>query len=135
MAKMKEALMAKNDLLDNIQKFVLCGRAMLDAIEDLTKLYYSENEESVKQKQEMAEETPVIPGAAKQADEVPQAAEAPRSTTLEEVRAVLAEKSRKGFRAEVKSLLTAHGVEKLSDITAPAELGQLMEEANRIGVS
>ena len=35
MANMKEAQMAKEELLDNIQKFVLCGRAMLDAIEQI----------------------------------------------------------------------------------------------------
>ena len=35
MANMKEAQMAKEELLDNIQKFVLCGRAMLDALEQI----------------------------------------------------------------------------------------------------
>ena len=55
--------------------------------------------------------------------------------TLEEVRGLLAEKSRSGFRAEVKALLTAHGVEKLSEITDPVELGQLLSEAKQIGVA
>ena len=45
--------------------------------------------------------------------------------TLEEARAVLADKARKGFRSEVKALLTAHGAKQLSDITDPAELGAL----------
>lgn len=39
-----------------------------------------------------------------------------KTLTLEEVRAVLAEKSRAGHTAEVKALLTKHGANKLSDI-------------------
>ncbi len=53
--------------------------------------------------------------------------------TKEEVRAILAEKSRSGFRAEVKALLTAHGAKQLSDITAPEELAALVAEAEVIG--
>ena len=37
--------------------------------------------------------------------------------TYEEVRAILAEKSRTGYRAEVKALLTAHGVKQLSPLS------------------
>lgn len=39
-----------------------------------------------------------------------------KKITLEEIRAVLAEKSRNGFTAEVKALIRKFGVEKLSDI-------------------
>ena len=39
-----------------------------------------------------------------------------KAVTKEDVRLVLAEKSRSGYRAEVKALLTAHGAEKLSDM-------------------
>lgn len=39
--------------------------------------------------------------------------------TLEEVRMVLAEKSRAGHTAEVRALLIKHGAEKLSDISCP----------------
>ena len=59
MAKVKEAQMAKDALLDNIQKLVLCGRAMLDAIEDLTNLYLCsetyENMDSAVSKKEQAD--------------------------------------------------------------------------------
>ena len=48
--------------------------------------------------------------------------------TLEEVRAVLAEKSRAGHTAEVKELLAKHGADKLSEI-APAEYAALLAEA------
>lgn len=48
--------------------------------------------------------------------------------TLEEVRAVLAEKSRAGHTAEVKALLTKHGADKLSDVD-PAEYPALLADA------
>ena len=74
----------------------------------------------------------------KPAEPVPeetQPAEEPPAKTYskEEVRAILADKSRAGFRAEVKALLTAHGAKQLSDITDPEELAALAEEAGVIG--
>ena len=48
--------------------------------------------------------------------------------TLEEVRAVLAEKSRSGHTEEVRGLLAKHGVDKLSEID-PAEYAALLAEA------
>ena len=55
------------------------------------------------------------------------------TATLEQVRGVLAEKARIGYRAEVKALLSAHGAKQLSDITDPAELGALKKEAEELG--
>ena len=48
--------------------------------------------------------------------------------TLEEVRAVLAEKSRAGHTAEVRELLNKHGADKLSEIDS-AEYAALLAEA------
>ena len=48
--------------------------------------------------------------------------------TLEEVRAVLAEKSRSGHTEEVRELLNKHGADKLSEID-PAEYPALLAEA------
>lgn len=48
--------------------------------------------------------------------------------TLEEVRAVLAEKSRSGHTDEVRELLARHGADKLSEID-PAEYPALLAEA------
>ena len=56
-----------------------------------------------------------------------------KAVTREDVRAILAEKSRSGFRAEVKALLTEFGAEKLSDITEPEKLVALAERAEVIG--
>ena len=47
--------------------------------------------------------------------------------TLEEVRAVLAEKSRSGHTEEVRELLNKHGADKLSEID-PAEYPVLLAE-------
>lgn len=52
--------------------------------------------------------------------------------TIEQVRAVLADKSRHGYTAEVKALLSQHGADKLSDI-APSEYEALLAEAEALG--
>ena len=54
--------------------------------------------------------------------------------TYEEARAVLAEKSRTGFRAEVKAILTRHGVTQLSDVQDPKVLAAIVAEAEEIKV-
>lgn len=52
--------------------------------------------------------------------------------TLEQVRAVLAEKSHDGFTAEVRALLQKHGADKLSLID-PSEYESLMKDAEELG--
>ncbi len=54
--------------------------------------------------------------------------------TYEEARAVLAEKSRTGFRAEVKAILTRHGVTQLSDVQDPEVLAAIVAETEEIKV-
>lgn len=56
-----------------------------------------------------------------------------KTYTREEVRGILAEKARAGFREEVKALLTSRGVKQLSEITDPAALAALVTEAETIG--
>ena len=57
----------------------------------------------------------------------------PRTCTYEEVRAVLAEKARMGYRVEVRTLITKHGAEQLSDIKDPAVYGEILTEAEELG--
>lgn len=65
---------------------------------------------------------------------VPAAEETPAKVyTFEEVRGILSDKARSGFRAEVKALLTSHGVKQLSDITDPAVFAVLVAEAEVLG--
>lgn len=56
-----------------------------------------------------------------------------KSVTLEQVRAVLAEKSRNGHTADVRELLQKHGASKLSEID-PTKFEVLLGEANAIGL-
>lgn len=51
---------------------------------------------------------------------------------LEDVRAVLAEKSSAGHTAEVRALLKKHGADKLSEID-PAKYEALLQDAEEIG--
>lgn len=52
--------------------------------------------------------------------------------TLEQVRAVLADKSRKGFTAQIRSLLQKYGASKLSGID-PANYEALLAEVEVLG--
>lgn len=64
----------------------------------------------------------------------PAAEETPAKVySFEEVRGILSDKARSGFRAEVKALLTSHGVKQLSDITDPAVFAELVAEAEVLG--
>lgn len=62
------------------------------------------------------------------ADEAPDAvAPAEPTLTLEAVRAVLADKSRAGFTAQIRSLLQKYGADKLSGV-APANYKALLAD-------
>ncbi len=65
-----------------------------------------------------------------QKTETPKPKEEP--LTLEAVRAVLAEKSRSGYTAEVRALLEKHGAAKLSEID-PAKYPMLVAESEVLG--
>lgn len=55
-----------------------------------------------------------------------------KTYTLQEVRAMLREKTSQGHKDEVKALLKAHGAERLPDID-PKEYPAMMKEAEEIG--
>ena len=59
-------------------------------------------------------------------------AETQKQLTLEEVRAVCAEKSSAGFTAEVKAIITKHGADKLSAIK-PEEYAAVLAEVEVLG--
>jgi len=75
-----------------------------------------------------AEIADLLAGAPEPAEEAPA-----KVYSKEEVRAILADKSRAGFRAEVKALLTSYGVKQFSEITDPETLAKLAAEAEVIG--
>ena len=66
------------------------------------------------------------------ADEPPAAAPAEPKLTLEQVRAVLADKSRNGFTAQIRSLLQKYGAAKLSGID-PTNYKALLAEVEVLG--
>lgn len=92
-----------------------CGEALIGISESLSELF-TDKEPAQATEQPKAE--------------VP----APESkpVTLEAVRAILAEKSRAGYTAEVRTLLEKHGAKKLSEID-PSEYSALLAEAEVLG--
>ena len=110
--------------MTNKEKHVLIDglRKLAADVADLASML--EGAESTPQKQDVPTEEPA-----------PVAAEAApaKEYTFEEARAILAEKVRKGFRAEVKAILSAHGAKQLSDVKDPAELAAIAAEAEVIG--
>ncbi|WP_302490379.1 hypothetical protein [uncultured Dialister sp.] len=70
-------------------------------------------------------------GESTEAKVKPAAPEEPK-LSLEEVRAVLADKSMAGFRDEVKALITSFGVNRLSEVPAD-KYKELVEQAEAIG--
>lgn len=67
-----------------------------------------------------------------QATEAPTTEKPKPQLKLEDVRAVLAEKSRAGHTAEVRALLKKHGADKLSEID-PSKYEALLQDAEVIG--
>lgn len=104
MSKMSELSAVLDALIE-------CGKTLTRTAENLRSLYSAdESTQKVENLQEAAEPT------------------VEKTITLEEVRAVLAEKSRTGKTAAVKELLQKHGADKLSDID-PSEYAALLADA------
>ena len=118
MGKMNELSM----LVDELRK---CGETLVGLSEGLADLFGGTAEE---------EKQPVKKSTAKKktAEETKPEAPEEKPLTLEDVRAVLADKSRKGFTADVKAILTKHGADKLSDVN-PAEYKALLTEVEVLG--
>ena len=107
-----------SELAAELSELKRCGEALISLSESITALI-------------SAEETPLPePKTAKRkkADEQPE----PKPLTLEEARAVLAEKSRSGHTAEVKALLTKYGADKLSALD-PSKYAELLSEVEVLG--
>lgn len=108
MSRVKELAMT----IDELHR---CGETLIDVAEAL-KALFSEND-SDQTKQEDTAEAQAQPA---------------QQFSLEDVRSVLLQKTRAGFKAAVKELLRAHGAERLPDID-PAEYSVIMTEAEAIG--
>lgn len=94
-----------NELSQLVNELNQCGKTLISISESLVSMFSSQ------------EETPP---------------EKPKVITLEEVRAVLAEKSRAGHTAKVRELLENYGATKLSEIE-PSQYASLLAEAEVLG--
>lgn len=103
-----------------------CGEALIGISEGLADMFGGAEEEKQPAKKAAAKKK-----AAEEYKPEPQP-EKEKPLTLEEVRAVCADKSRKGFTAEVKAILTKHGADKLSEVDS-AEYKALLAEVEVLG--
>ena len=87
-----------------------CGEALITVSENLAELFGGQDETQPQQAQPEPE---------------------PKDPTLEEVRAVLAQKSINGHTAEIQSLIKKYGADKLSQID-PAHYASLLAEAEAL---
>jgi hypothetical protein len=65
------------------------------------------------------------------APQTPPAAEAPKSPTLEDVRAVLADKSRDGHTDAIREIILRHGSNRLTEVD-PANYTAILEEVGNL---
>lgn len=98
------------------------GETLISISEELANLFSGAEEEKPPAKKTVSK---------KKTAEAPQPQEE-KVLTLEDVRAVCADKSRKGFTAEVKSILIKHGADKLSEVD-PTEYKALLAEVEVLG--
>ena len=103
MGKMNELDLCVKDLKNAAQ-------SLISVADSLTTLFSGSN----RQQENTAEKTEPVTSA--------------KETTLEEVRAVLAEKSRNGHTAKVRELLVKYGAAKLSEIE-PSKYDALLADA------
>lgn len=101
-------------------------KLLLDVIEDIRSLADSLQAVATALGQSDSEDTPAPAPAPAPADPPPKA------ITLEEVRAVLAERSYDGYTAEVRGLLQKYGAEKLSGVD-PKHYAALLKDAEVLG--
>ena len=105
-----------SELSVELEELKKCGETLI-GISDTLRELFSTVEEEKPTKETMAEENPK-----------PEK----KALSLTDVRAVLSEKSRNGYTADVKALLLKYGADKLSDIN-PADYEALLAAAEVLG--
>lgn len=117
-AKVAKAMIDVADSMEVLGKSIRnCGKALLEITETVSE-FIDPPKKAPKEKASKEEAVP---------EEEPA-----KGWTLEEVRMVLADKSRAGHTEEVRNLISKYGADRLSDIM-PADFAALMEEAEVIG--
>ncbi len=113
-----------SELAAEIAELKHCGEILIGISESLADLFSAPEEHMEKQT--------IKKTAAKKEEKPKKTPKQEKILSLTDVRAVLAEKSRNGYTAEVKALLNKHGADKLSEID-PAEYSALLADAEVIG--
>ena len=118
-----------SQLSAQLDELIRCGEALVGIAESLREMFSGEEEATAV---EAAAEKPAAEkpkGKAKKEAETVSADPVPekKTVTLEEVRTLLAEKSRAGHTEQVKEIIAKHGAKKLSEID-PAEYEALIAE-------
>lgn len=113
--------MSKMSELDRVlRELKKCGESLVCIAEELAEVLSGSGE-----KKEAVEKPGKKESAGKTSGQEEQGPE--KQYSLTEVRALLAEKSRAGFTAEVRELLAKHGADKLSGID-PSEYAALVAD-------
>ena len=101
-----------NELSLAIDELHRCGEALINVSDSLRELFSGGDEANETQPVEEEAAAPAV--------------------TLEQVRAVLTEKSRSGYTAQVRELLSKYGATKLSDVD-PSAYAALLADAEVLG--
>lgn len=118
-----------SQLSAQLDELIRCGEALIGVAESLREMFSGEEEAPAV---EVAAEKPAAEkskGKAKKEAEPEKAEPVPekKAVTMEEVRTLLAEKSRAGLTEQVKEIIAKHGAKKLSEID-PAEYEAVIAE-------
>lgn len=111
-------------LAEELAELRRCGEVLIDISETLTQMFSTDAAQPEPDTPELLPETKPEQGKAETPDK-------PKPLTLEEVRPILAEKSRAGHTAAIKELLKKHGSPNLSGID-PAEYPALLAEVEAL---
>ena len=114
-----------SQLSQQLDELVRCGEALIGVAESLRELFSGDEASAEPEKAE-----PTVEKKAKVKKEPVQ--EEKKAYTLEDVRTILAEKSREGFTEEVKAVIAKLGAKKLSGID-PAEYEAIVAEVEGLG--
>ena len=118
-------------LVENLRKLCVIVTGIADVMEKLAPSEDIVTVEAVEKQEPKKLAALKKKAKAEPVKEEPAAAEEAKTYTKEEVRQILADKSRKGFGPQVKSIINAHGADNLTGLD-PAEYEAVIAEAEAL---
>ena len=117
-----------SQLSEQLDELCRCGEALIGVANSLREMFSGEEKsEAAEAEPAVAAEKPKSKAKTKQEPEAELVKEEKKALTLEDVRTILAEKSRAGFTEQVREIIAKHGAKKLSEID-PAEYETVIAE-------